>query len=280
MLVDLKTILGMAEEKGYAIPAFNVYNMETLIGVTEAAREAEAPIIVQMYSRLFDNRDAGYVSPMIRQAAKEISTPICFHLDHGSGIGTIARALRVGVTGAMIDASTLSLEENIAVTREAVELCAAVGVPVEGELGHVGGAADEYMCAYTDVDEAVRYVKETEVACLAVMVGTAHGHYKQAPVLDIQRIKEIHARAGIPVVLHGGSGVPDDQIKMAIEAGIRKINFATDICCAFLNGIFEKGNQTAPLDRYMADPTDRVKKYAREKIRLLGAEAMAHFSGL
>lgn len=275
MLVHLKTILEMAEEDGYAIPAFNVYNMETLIGVTEAAREAGAPIIVQMYSRLFDNRDAKYVSPMVFEAAKEIPVPICFHLDHGSGIETIIRALRVGVTGAMIDASTLSIEENMAVTREAVKLCAAVGVPVEGELGHVGGAADKHMCAYTDVDEAVRFVKETGVACLAVMVGTAHGHYEQAPILDIQRIKEIHDRAGIPVVLHGGSGVPDDQIKMAIVAGVRKVNFATDICCAFLNGIFEKGNQAGPLDRYMVEPTDCVKRYALEKIRLLGAEAKA-----
>lgn len=275
MLVDLKTILAMAEDGGFAIPAFNVYNMETLLGVIEAAKEASAPIIVQMYSRLFDNRDARYVSPMIYQAAKEMDTPICFHLDHGSCLETVTRALRVGVTGAMIDASTLPLEENIAVTKEAVRLCNAVGVPVEGELGHIGGASDEHMSAYTDVDEAIRYVNETGVACLAILVGTAHGHYKQAPVLDIQRIKDIHEKAGIPVVLHGGSGVPDEQIRMSIEAGVRKINFATDICCAFLDGIFEKGNQVGPLDRYMVDPTDCVTKYALEKIRLLGAEGRA-----
>lgn len=275
MLMDLKSILGIAEERGCAIGAFNVYNMETLIGVVEAVKETGAPVIIQMYSRLFDNRDARYVSPMIYQAAKEIDTPICFHLDHGAGIETVMRALRVGVTGAMIDASTYPLEENIAITRQAVTLCTACGVTVEGELGHVGGAGDETMSAFTDVEEAARFVKETGVSALAVMVGTAHGHYKKAPVLDIQRIRDIHEKAGIPVVLHGGSGVPDDQIRMAIKAGVRKINFATDICCAFLNGIFEKGNQVGPLDRYMVDPTNAVKEYAIEKIRLLGADLKA-----
>ena len=171
----------------------------------------------------------------------------------------------------MIDASTLSLEENILKTKRVVEFATAAGIGVEGELGHIGNTAEEISCEYTNVEDAVTYVNETGVKALAVMVGTAHGKYKQTPKLAIDRIAEIHAATDAHLVLHGGSGVPDDQIKMAINAGIRKINFATDLAHAFIDGCRELDAKKYPLDVYLAHPTQKVKEFAISKIELCGS---------
>lgn len=194
------------------------------------------------------------------------------HLDHGAGIPQVLRALRLGCTGIMIDASTQPLEKNIEATRRAVEICGECGVFVEGELGHVGGTADEKMSDFTDVDEAERFAKETGVAAMAVMVGTAHGVYKSAPVLDIERIRTIHQRTGLPLVLHGGSGVPDDQVKMAVAAGVRKMNFATDLVYAFFNSVYAKNGKIQAMDVFMQEPVESIRQYAIRKIQLLGAD--------
>lgn len=275
MLVSFKEVLEIAKEKNFALPAFNVYNMETTMGIIGAAEEAKAPIIVQSYSRLFTNEEGYYVSPIVIAAAKKASVPICFHLDHGAGLTEVTRALCYGATGIMIDKSALELEENIAETKKIVDMCAAVGVQVEGELGHVGSVNDDHMCEYTKVDEAVRFVNETGVDALAIMVGTAHGRYKQAPVLDIQRIKDIYDATGTALVLHGGSGVPDDQLTAAIDAGIRKINFGTDVCYAFLDKVFETSREFVGIDMFMKDSIKNVKEFALGKIKLLGAEGKA-----
>lgn len=272
MLTDLKSILAIGDARGFAIPAFNIYNLETLMGVKLAAEETGAPVIMQMYSRLFDNLDGSLLAPAILEAIVQLKTPAAFHLDHGAGIPQVVRALRMGATGIMIDASTLPLEENIAKTNEVMALCNAVGVPVEAELGHIGGARDEHMSDFTDVNEAERFVKETGVSCLAIMVGTGHGRYAKTPVLDIQRIRNIREKTGIPLVLHGGSGVPDDQIRMAIDAGVRKVNFATDLCYAFMDAAFGSQRGFAPLDLFMREPVQAAKEYAISKIRLLGAD--------
>lgn len=172
----------------------------------------------------------------------------------------------------MLDASTLPLDENIVATKKAVELAREAGVSVEGELGHIGSTKDEAWAAYTKVADAVKFVDETGVSALAIMVGTAHGKYKQAPVLAIDRIAEIHAATNAHLVLHGGSGVPDDQICAAIKAGIRKINFGTDVCCAFIETYAGLDPYAAPLDVVMAKAADAVEAFALEKIRLLGAK--------
>ena len=179
MLTDLRSILALAEEKGCAIPAFNCYTQECVMGVLEAAKETGAPVIFQMFSRLADTNDGNFVAPAILEAIRQLPQPAVMHLDHGAGIPEVVRAIRLGMTGVMIDASTLPLEENIATTKLAAELCGYVGVPVEGELGHVGATKDEVLGNYTDVAEAERFVKETGVSALAVMVGTAHGRYKK-----------------------------------------------------------------------------------------------------
>jgi len=272
MLVDLNTVLAIAEEKKCAIPAFNVYNAETALGVIFAAEEAHSCVILQMYSRLFSSFEAEFMAPALVEAARKSKVKVAFHLDHGADDAVAAKALRWGCTGVMRDASTLPLEENIAVLKNVTAFCHAAGVPVEGELGHIGAAKAGVGTEYTKVDEAVRYVNETGVDALAIMVGTAHGHYKQAPVLAIDRIKEIHAATKAHLVLHGGSGVPDDQIRAAIQAGIRKINFGTDVCCSLLDGIRAVDPSILALDLFMKEPTNRVKEFAISKIKLLGAD--------
>ena len=275
MLVSLKKILDMAEEGGYAIPAFNVYNTETLMGIAKAAEEARSPVIIQLYSRLFQNEEGYYVSPSVLAAAEKLTVPVCYHIDHGANEGVVARALRYGVSGVMIDASALDYEDNIAVTRHIVEIADAVGVETEGELGHVGSVNDNEMDAFTDPDEAADFVKRTGVAALAVMVGTAHGRYKKPPKLDLERIAAIKEKTGIPLVLHGGSGIPDDQIQAAIKNGIRKINFGTDVCFSFLDEVFASERNTYAIDLFMRDPVESVKKFALSKIKLLGSEGKA-----
>jgi ketose-bisphosphate aldolase len=272
MLTDLEKILDLAEKKKAAVPAFNIYNVEGAIGVMMAAKQTRAPVIFQIYTRLFDHYSADFVAPAVLEAIRQLDTPAVFQLDHGAGLEQVLRALRKGVTGVMIDASTMPIEENISVTRQAVKLCGACGVPVEGELGHVGGAADLTVGPYTDVKEAERFTAETGVSALAVMIGTAHGRYQKMPVLNIERAREIHEATGIPIVLHGGSGVPDDQIRMAVQAGVRKANFATDLCYAFLDTLMAEKRTTVALDQVMIEPTNAIRDYAIGKIRLLGAD--------
>ena len=203
------------------------------------------------------------------------SVPVCMHLDHGAGFEAAAIALKNGATGIMVDFSKLSMEENIENTKKAVDILSAMNIGVEGEIGHIGSAADGVPTDYTTVEEAKAFAEKTGVCALAVAVGTAHGKYKQAPKLAIERIKEIKESAKIPLVLHGGSGVPDDQIKLAIEAGIRKINFGTDICCSFLDAVFEVDRSIIGIDVFMREPIESVKRFAISKIELLGAAGRA-----
>lgn len=272
MKTDLKTILALGEKRGCAIPAFNVYNLETLMGVMQAAQQTGAPVIFQMYSRLFDGPSASLLAPSILKAIDELSTPAAFHLDHGAGIPQVLRALRHGATGIMLDASSMPFEENIQKTKQAVDYCAQCGVFVEGELGHVGTTIDATMGEFTNPDEAAVFAQKTGVSALAILVGTAHGRYQKAPRLDIDRIKQIKKATGLPLVLHGGSGVPDDQIRAAIKAGVRKVNFGTDLCYAFLDGVFNVSRDIFAIDLFMQQPIEAAKRFAIEKIKLLGAD--------
>ena len=275
MLLNLKQLLDYTNGKEFAVPAFNVYNMETVMGIMAAAEETNAPVIIQCYSRLFTNGEGAYVAPLAVAAAEMAHTPVCFHLDHGAGEAEVMKALRGGATGIMIDGSAYSFEENVALTKRVRKLCDALGVPVEAELGHVGTVNDEHMADFTEVSDAVKFIQETGVASLAVMVGTAHGRYKKAPRLDMQRIRDISRETGIPIVLHGGSGVPDDQIKEAIKCGIRKVNFGTDVCYSFLDKVFETSRDKVALDLFMKDAVQNVKNFAVNKIKLLGADNKA-----
>ena len=275
MLVGLKEILALAQAGGYAIPAFNVYNMETVIGCITAAEDLHAPVILQTYSRLFKEGSGYYLAPSVLAAAKKAKVPVCFHLDHGASELETTRALRYGCTGVMIDASAMDFDRNVELTRKVVEAANYVEVTVEGELGHVGTVNDGCMDEFTEPVEAKCFVDATGVAALAVLVGTAHGRYKKPPKLDIGRIAAINEEVGIPLVLHGGSGIPDDQIRAAVRAGIRKVNFGTDVCYAFLDAVFASSKDVYAIDLFMKDAVKSVALFAKEKIRLLGAEGQS-----
>ncbi len=279
MLVSLQTILAMAEAGNYCIPAFNVYNMETCMGAIAAAEELKAPVILQVYPRLMKEEAGYYLSPVILAAANKASVPVCFHLDHGPSELETTRSLRWGATGIMLDGSALSFEENIALTKRVVDVCRHVGVGVEGELGHIGSVADDAMDEFTVPEDAAKFVAETGVCCLAVLVGNAHGRYKKPPKIDISRIADIRkATNGTALVLHGGSGIPDEAIKEAVKAGIRKLNVATDICYAFLDCIAEeivKPDRAIAVDNFMKKPIEAVKNFAMTKILLANAQGKA-----
>ena len=279
MLINLKEIIGMAEKGNFAIPAFNVYNTETIMGVIDAAEQLRAPVIIQVYPRLVNEQVGFYIAPAVVAAARRATVPVCFHLDHGPSEMEAMKILRWGATGVMYDGSVHPLEENIATTKHIVDICNAIDVGVEGELGHVGSVNDDAMDEFTDPAEAAEFVKRTGVCCLAVLIGNAHGHYKKTPKLDIERVKAIRkATGGTPLVLHGGSGIPDDQVKAAIKAGIRKMNIGTDVCCAFAEGTSKTladPNRSLAIDLFMKVAIESVKKLAMEKIKLVGADGKA-----
>lgn len=279
MLVTLQEIIAMAESGNYCIPAFNVYNTETVMGIIKAAEEQKAPVIMQVYPRLLNEEVGYYLAPAVLAAADKATVPVCFHLDHGPSELEVMKALRWGATGIMLDGSVHDFEKNVELTKHIVDTCEAIGIGVEGELGHVGSVNDDVMEEYTDPAEAAEFVKRTGVCCLAVLIGNAHGHYKKEPKLDIERVKAIReATGGLPLVLHGGSGIPDEQVKAAIAAGIRKMNIGTDVCCAFADGTkatLDNPNRSLAVDIFMKQPIETVKAMAVEKIKLVGANGKA-----
>lgn len=272
MLVGLPEILERAESEKIAIPAFNVYNLETALGVAHAAEALDAPIIFQLYDRLFASGLARALAPSLLAIIESLPVPCAFHLDHGSTMKTVKEALDCGVSSVMIDGSSLDFAENVTLTRQIVALAQESGISVEGELGHIGTTGDEKLSALTDPDEAVAFVEATGVTALAIMIGTAHGRYRQAPVLDIPRLSTIVERTQIPIVLHGGSGVDEQQILAAIAHGVRKINFGTDLCYAFLDEVRSVPEEIFAVDLFMRKPTEAVKQFAMQKIRLLRGE--------
>jgi len=232
MLASLKEVMEMADKGGYAIGAFNTPNLECLLAVIHNAEEMNVPVIIshaQLHEEIAPLSDIG---PIMVYAAKEAKVPVCVHLDHGEDLDYLEKALELGFTSVMYDGSLLSYEENVANTQKAVALAAKYGADVEAEIGVMGGreagASDSAPKAedmYTDPDVAERFVKETGIDALAASFGTSHGIYKAKPKLDFERIEKIRSKVGIPLVMHGGSGVSPEDYRVAISKGVRKINY-------------------------------------------------------
>ena len=232
MLVNLKEILSLATEKRCAVGAFNTPNLECILAVIHGAEELEVPVILSHAQLHEEAAPLSEIGPVMVQAAKAAKVPVCVHLDHCETLRYMEEALRMGFTGVMYDGSSLPYEENAANTRRAVALAAKYGANVEAELGHVGAAdqSDHSLPSgpvYTDPALAEQFARETGIDALAPSFGTAHGVYKSKPVLDLPLVAEIAKRTGLPLVMHGGSGVSEEDYREAIRNGIRKINYYT-----------------------------------------------------
>ena len=226
MLVTAKQLMLDAQKGGYAIGAFNVENMEMVQAVVAAAQELKSPVIIQTTPSTLKYASPEMFYANVAAAAKAASVPVVMHLDHGSSFQLAMQAFRAGYTSIMIDGSHSPYEENIAVTKAVVDACHPAGVPVEAELGKVGGKEDDLDGGdggYTVPAEAADFVAKTGVDSLAVAIGTAHGVYKGVPKLDVDRLSEIRKVVSIPLVLHGTSGVPDDAVRECIRRGICKV---------------------------------------------------------
>lgn len=248
-LVKMKDLLRRAEEKNIGCGAFSVGNMEMVRGAIRAAEELDTPIILQIAEVRLKNSPLHLMGPMMVQAAKEAKVDVAVHLDHGLTFGTVDKALELGFTSVMLDASTLPFEENIARVKAVVEKARKYGATVEAELGFVGGSEDgscDHGIRCTDPDDAVVYARETGIDALAVAIGNAHGNYPVAPTLAFDVLEKIHEKVDIPLVLHGGSGITDKDFQKAISLGIRKVNIAT----ASFNSL------TAHVEKYM-ESTDK-----------------------
>ncbi len=229
-LVTMKKLLEQASKERRGVGAFSVGNMEMVKGAVQAAEEMNTPIILQIAEVRLPHSPLALMGPMMVQAAKEAKVDVAVHLDHGLTVETVKKALELGFTSVMFDSSNYSFEENIERTKEVVELAKGYGATVEAELGLVGGSEDgseDHGIRCTDPEDAKVFCERTGIDALAVAIGNAHGNYPVAPTLAFDVLKEIEKRTEVPLVLHGGSGITDDDFRRAISLGIVKVNIAT-----------------------------------------------------
>ena len=281
MLVNMKEMLESAKAGHYAAGFFNAVNVEMARAVIETAEELNAPVIVGTAEVLLPFMPLERVSEYLIPMAKKARVPVAVHYDHGLTFEKCMEALRLGFTSIMYDCSTLGYQENLAGVAEMVRICHAQGATVEGELGHVGdnegaGKLEKPSDYYTDPDQAVDFVKQTGVDALAVAVGNAHGDYRFPPKLDFGRISEISTRTDTPLVLHGGSGLSDDDFREAARRGVCKVNIFTDLDKAGKAGI-ERGLQAGANTLMQLIPYEitAMKAVVKEKIHLFGTAGKA-----
>ncbi len=231
-LVTMNELLPAARKEKRAVGAFNVANYETALAILKAAEAEKSPVIIQVYDRLFESYKAADLAGTLLRLARRADVPISLHLDHGTSLEHVAAALHAGYTSVMLDGSRLPFDENVRVTRQAVDFAHGAGCSAEGEIGHVA-QGDE--TALTVVDEAVKFAAATRVDALAVSIGTAHGYYKAKPKIDVERCREIaEALPDLPLVLHGGTGTPLEDVRAVIRCGIAKVNIATEFLDTYL----------------------------------------------
>ena len=281
-LVTTKKMLQDAQEGHYAVGAFNVENMEMVMAVIEAAEELNAPVIMQTTPSTVKYAGLDLYLANVRAAAERAKVPVAMHLDHGSSFDLAMQALRAGYTSIMIDGSHETFENNIAVTKEVADACTPVGVPVEAELGKVGGKEDDLDGGdgdpFTDPLQAKEFVERTGATSLAVAIGTAHGFYKGIPKLDQERLSKIREVVTVPLVLHGASGVPDEAVRESIRRGICKVNYATELRVAYSNGVKEvlKSNpDTIDPKKYGKAGIENVKQFVMARMKNCGCAGKA-----
>jgi tagatose bisphosphate family class II aldolase len=275
--------INLAREKGVAIAAFNVHNLETVQAVAEAAAEERAPVMIQTTPGTLKHAGIPYIAAAVKVAAELHRIPMALHVDHCTSFGTIIQCIQAGYTSVMIDGSKLPYQENINLVRKVVEVAKPAGVLVEAELGKIGGTedqltVDEREATFTVPAEAHDFAGATGIDILAIAIGTAHGEYKGEPKLDFERLAAIKRLVSIPLVLHGASGVPDESVREAIRRGICKINIATELKIPMAKAIQECFRQNPKENdprNYMGAAKEAVKKVVREKIRLCGASGLA-----
>jgi fructose-bisphosphate aldolase class II len=283
MLSTLNDILPQARENRYAVPAFDCVEDVMVRAILETAESLQSPVILMCLSVDLEHNGMAYLPGLIRAVGDYHSIPVVLHLDHATELDLVKTAIDNGFTSVMVDGSSLPFEENVRLTRSAVELAHPHGVSVEGELGHVGGMdLDATNCdesVLTEPEEVSRFVEETNVDALAVSVGTAHGVYKSLPDLSIGRLKELNEASRVPLVLHGGSGTPENQIREAVQNGIAKLNIYADCRIAMGHGLRQAAAMLPREDPLPAELFGPIKSAIAEvvtdKVRLLSTEGRA-----
>lgn len=278
MLVNLNDVLKQAQKEHYGVGLFNTTDTDMLEAVIAAAEELRSPVVIGTAEVLLPNGELKLIAPSILAAAKRATVPVVMHYDHGLTFDRCMEALSLGFSSVMFDGSAGDYEENVAATREMVKICHSLGVSVEGEIGHVGQAAtgdDQLTDMYTTPEEAVAYVQATGVDALAVAIGTAHGVYKKKPQLNLERLRAIRGALDTPLVLHGGSGLSDDDFRNTVRDGIAKVNIFTDLCLAG-NAAMKDG--LAAGEEYLTirnRKVDYIKEVVMNKMRLFGCAGKA-----
>ncbi|WP_283153554.1 class II fructose-bisphosphate aldolase [Guptibacillus hwajinpoensis] len=281
--INGKTMLDHAFQNGYGVGAFSAHNAETVLAIFEAAAEEKAPIMIQVGQKVIQTLGMEALKGLIDTYEKEFDVPVAIHLDHSRQFEQTMQAVQMGFQSVMFDGSGLSFEENTATTRKVVDIARALGIGSEGEIGKIGGTedditVDEKDALITTTEEAVAFVEATDVDYLAVSIGTAHGIYKETPNLRFERLKEIVEAVERPVVLHGGSDVPDEQVQRAISLGIAKINVDTELRQAFTRGVqeaFGENQNDIVLASSLGLGRLRMKEKVQEKIRVFGSQGKA-----
>jgi fructose-bisphosphate aldolase class II len=283
MLMNMKELLTVAQANHFAVPAFNTSSSMILKGVFEACEEKQAPVIIAIHPEELSFVNESFVAA-VREEANKTAIPVCIHLDHGGNFNQVMQAIRCGFTSVMIDSSTTSFEDNIEITKKIVEVAHAVGVSVEAELGTIGatgngGEAGTDNIIYTDPEDVVRFISATNVDTLAIAIGTAHGLYPKTkkPHLRLDLLKIIRDKTDIPLVLHGGSDNPDEEIAAAVALGVSKINISSDIKSAFYNKcreVLQDPNIREPNAIY-PPCIEAMKKVIYHKIELFNDEDKA-----
>ncbi len=283
MLKTTKELLSEAQNKGYAVPQFNVYNLETLRSVVEAAEEMNSPVILAVTPGTRRFSGDAYMHALAHTAAKVSSVPIAYHLDHHTSIVDVVPSLKLGAKSIMIDASMETFENNVRIVKEAVETAHGYGASVEGELGKLIGTEEDITVeegedALTDPEMAKEFVERTGVDTLAVAIGTAHGLYKSKPNLDFDRLKKIREAVDVPLVLHGASGVSEEDVRKCIAYGVSKVNIATELKIPFaeaLRDYFKAHPNEQDPRKYFTPAKEALKEVVLQKIRMCKSEGKA-----